>query len=79
MGPRGMARRRGRRRGLIVGAAVGSAMARRNSNDNEPQQYAPQDEGMDEVSELENLGRLKQQGIITEEEFAAKKKQILGI
>jgi hypothetical protein len=54
-------------------------MARRNSNDNEPQQYAPQDEGMDEVSELENLGRLKQQGIITEEEFAAKKKQILGI
>jgi hypothetical protein len=31
------------------------------------------------MAELERLGQLKNQGIITEEEFQAKKKQILGI
>jgi hypothetical protein len=31
------------------------------------------------ATELEQLAGLKQQGIITEEEFEAKKKQILGI
>ena len=31
------------------------------------------------AAELEQLASLKEQGIITEEEFAAKKKQILGI
>ena len=31
------------------------------------------------MAELEKLGQLKQQGIITDEEFQAKKKQILGI
>jgi Short C-terminal domain/Domain of unknwon function (DUF3824) len=33
----------------------------------------------DYMVELEKLGQLKQQGIITEEEFQAKKKQLLGI
>jgi predicted Zn-dependent peptidase len=33
----------------------------------------------DYAGELEQLAQLKQQGIITEEEFEAKKKQILGI
>jgi len=31
------------------------------------------------VAELEQLGQLKAQGLISEEEFEAKKKQILGI
>jgi hypothetical protein len=31
------------------------------------------------LAELEKLGALRDQGIITEEEFAAKKKQLLGI
>jgi hypothetical protein len=31
------------------------------------------------VAELEQLGRLKEQGLITDDEFEAKKKQILGI
>jgi len=31
------------------------------------------------VAELEQLAKLKNDGIITDEEFAAKKKQILGI
>jgi hypothetical protein len=33
----------------------------------------------DYAAELEQLGQLKNQGLITEEEFEAKKKQILGI
>ena len=33
----------------------------------------------DYVAELEQLAKLKEQGIITEEEFEAKKKQTLGI
>ena len=33
----------------------------------------------DYMAELEQLAQLKAQGILTEEEFAAKKKQLLGI
>jgi hypothetical protein len=33
----------------------------------------------DYAAELEQLAQLKEQGILTEEEFTAKKKQILGI
>jgi Short C-terminal domain len=33
----------------------------------------------DYVSELERLAQLRDQGILTDEEFEAKKKQILGI
>ena len=31
------------------------------------------------MAEIQKLAQLKEQGILTEEEFAAKKKQILGI
>jgi hypothetical protein len=40
---------------------------------------APPPGEVDYTAELEKLANLKQQGIITEEEFQAKKKQILGI
>ncbi|MDD5693111.1 MAG: SHOCT domain-containing protein [Patescibacteria group bacterium] len=41
---------------------------------------APEQETEDSTtSQLENLAKLKNEGIITEEEFDAKKKQILGI
>jgi hypothetical protein len=77
MGPGGF-RRRGRRRGLVVGAAVGSAAARRsNDNSETPQQAAPSQD--DQYAELEKLAKLKNDGIITEEEFTEKKKQILGL
>ena len=33
----------------------------------------------DEAAEIQKYAALKEQGLITEEEFAAKKKQILGI
>jgi hypothetical protein len=39
---------------------------------------APEPE-YDPVAELQALAQLKDQGILTEEEFTAKKKQILGI
>ncbi len=40
------------------------------------QQAAPQD---DLAAQLESLAKLRDQGILTEEEFSAKKAQILGI
>ena len=48
-----------------------------------PQQYAPPPPAApaepDYVAELSKLAHLKDQGIISNEEFEAKKKQILGI
>lgn len=76
------ARRRGRRRGLVVGAAVGAGMARRNAGPTEsPVETSPaavpaED---DAVAQLQQLAQLKDQGILTDEEFAAKKAQILGL
>ncbi len=42
-----------------------------------PMQAAPPQD--DTTAQLEQLAQLKNQGILTEEEFAAKKAQILGI
>ncbi|MBX4201798.1 SHOCT domain-containing protein [Candidatus Saccharibacteria bacterium] len=42
-------------------------------------QAAPAPAQEDPYAELEKLGKLKEQGILTQEEFDAKKKQILGI
>ena len=71
-------RRRARRRGLIVGAAVGSAAARRHNNQQEPTMDQGS-AGEDPMADLEKLAQLKDQGILTQEEFDAKKKQILGL
>jgi hypothetical protein len=48
-----------------------------------PQQYAPPpapvgDGGQDPIEQLKELAALKNQGILTEEEFAAQKAKILG-
>jgi membrane protease subunit (stomatin/prohibitin family) len=75
MGPRG---RRARRRGLIVGAAVGSSMARR-AQDQGDDTAAQAPAESDLTVQLEELQSLKNQGILTQEEFDAKKKQILGL
>jgi membrane protease subunit (stomatin/prohibitin family) len=80
MGPRG---RRARRRGLIVGGVVGASVAKSSaSKQAAAQQQAqaaatPAPSGM--ATQLQELQNLKDQGILTEEEFQAKKKQILGI
>ena len=47
-----------------------------------PQQYAPPppagDGGADPIQQLKELASLRDQGILTEEEFAAQKARILG-
>jgi len=43
------------------------------------QSSPPQTAQPDYLSELEKLGELRDKGIITEEEFQAKKKQLLGL
>lgn len=45
-------------------------------NQSAPTQAAPQD---DVTAQLQQLAQLKDQGILTQEEFDAKKKQLLGI
>ena len=44
-----------------------------------PQQAPAEPAAPDYAAELEQLAQLKNQGILTDEEFEAKKKQILGI
>ncbi len=45
-----------------------------------PQQYAapPPPAGEDRIAKLKDLAALKEQGVLTEEEFAAEKARILG-
>ncbi|HET9592360.1 MAG TPA: SHOCT domain-containing protein [Solirubrobacterales bacterium] len=43
-----------------------------------PPQAAPQAGGSSTIDQLKELGELKAQGILTEEEFAAQKAKILG-
>lgn len=76
MGPRG---RQARRRGLVVGMAAGSAMSNRNNKQQGGDDSQSQPAQSDMAAQLEELQNLKNQGVITQEEFDAKKKQILGI
>ncbi len=88
----GMMRRQMRRR-TIVGAAATASMvstARRNraerkaiNNANEAYeqeaQAAPQGGGVDPVEELQKYKSLLDQGILTQDEFDKKKKELLGL
>jgi membrane protease subunit (stomatin/prohibitin family) len=79
---RGMART-----AVVAGTAthVSNNVSRRQAqrwSANEPQYQqqsyaAPEEDDM--TAQLQQLATLKQQGIITQEEFEAKKRQILGI
>ena len=83
---RGMART-----AVVAGTAtaVSNRVSRRQANKwaAEEQAQAPAQEAApapaaaedDTFKQLEKLGQLKADGILTEEEFAAKKKQILGL
>jgi hypothetical protein len=44
----------------------------------QPQYAAPQPEAPDPIEQLKELAALKDQGILTEEEFSAEKAKILG-
>lgn len=81
---RGMART-----AVIAGTAthVSNNVSRRQAQRwaaEEPDQYqqaapAPVADQGDVVEQLEKLAALKDQGILTEEEFSAKKQQLLGL
>lgn len=43
----------------------------------QPVSQAPSDD--DQMAQLEKLGQLHESGVLTDEEFTAKKKQILGL
>lgn len=79
---RGMART-----AVIAGTAthVSNNVSRRQANKwaSQEEQAAPEQSQAQPVdattAQLQNLAQLKDQGILTQEEFDAKKKQILGI
>lgn len=84
---RGMART-----AVVAGTAtavsnnVSRRQARRWSNQQEEQQAEaapapaqPASSTDDQIAQLEQLGKLRDQGILTPEEFTAKKQQILGL
>jgi hypothetical protein len=78
-------RRRGRRRTMMV---MGAMNKRGNDDEGEPEQEEQVEQQTSEsgsgltdnsVEQLEKLAELKDKGILTEEEFQAKKKEILGL
>lgn len=79
----GIVRRRARRRGLVAGAAIGASMAHRNNDQSDqetpeaPETVAP--ETVDPAEEIKKLSDLKDQGILTQEEFDQKKKELLEL
>jgi hypothetical protein len=84
MRPRRVMRRRAVARTAVVGG-VAYAAAKRGSQAGQPQQQeevayeaaaAPVE--ADPIEQLKQLNELRQQGILTEEEFTAEKQKILG-
>ncbi len=74
------------RTAVIAGTAthvsnnVSRRQARRWGEEDAQQQPAPAAPSQDDaIAQLEKLGQLKDQGILTQEEFDAKKKQLLGL
>ena len=58
--------------------------SRRMADQQAPQQAAPPPHRLaaappDDMAQIQQLATMKDQGLLTEEEFQAKKKQILGI
>jgi hypothetical protein len=56
--------------------------SRRMADQQAPQQAAPPPAAAappDDMAQIQQLATMKDQGLLTEEEFQAKKKQILGI
>jgi len=89
MRPRRVMRRRAIARTAVVGGVAyaaakhGSQAGQEQAQEPEPQQEqayetpAPESSGM--VEQIKELNELREQGILTEEEFTAEKKKLLGI
>lgn len=78
--------RRSRRRGMVVGAAVASSRANaRNAQQQaaqvqHPAAATPSAANTDQaIEQVKKLAELRDQGVLTDAEFEAKKKQLLGL
>ena len=74
--------RSARRRGMVMGAAMASSRSRKQQADAPaPAQAAPAPSAPSDttVEQIKQLAELRDQGILTEEEFSSKKKKLLGI
>jgi hypothetical protein len=79
------------RTAVVAGTAtrVSNRVSRRQAARWAPQEYPPQQappqpappqqaSGPDPIAQLKELGQLRDQGVLTEEEFAAQKAKLLG-
>lgn len=75
--------RRSRRRGMVIGAAVASSRANKRAAQAAQAKPAPaapaMPSGDDAIEQVKKLAELRDQGILTDAEFDAKKKQLLGL
>lgn len=74
--------RSARRRGMLMGAAVASSRANRQQATTSAQAPQPSPSpapASDPIEQVKKLAELRDQGILTESEFDAKKKQLLGL
>ena len=62
-----------------VGAKRGEAAAQQQAAQQQPAQQQPAAAAPSDAEEIQKYATMKEQGLITEEEFVAKKKAILGI
>lgn len=71
--------RRSRRRGMIMGAAIANSRNRKAAEQQAgvAQPQAPTAD--DSLEQIKKLAELRDQGILTDDEFEAKKKQLLGL
>lgn len=71
--------RRSRRRGMIVGAAIASSRANKQAAQAAAAPAASNPSTDEAIEQVNKLAKLRDQGILTEAEFDAKKKQLLGL
>ena len=75
-----LGRRSARRRGMVMGAAIASSRAKKATPVAQPQPTSTASPApTSEVEQLKQLAALRVQGILTDEVFTEKKKQLLGI
>lgn len=71
--------RRSRRRGMLVGAAIANSNNRKRAAQQPAAAPAPAAPVEDSIEQIKKLAELRDAGILTDAEFEAKKKQLLGL
>lgn len=71
--------RRSRRRGMIIGAAAATSRANKQAAPASTPAAASAPATDDAVEQIKKFAELRDQGILTDAEFEAKKKQLLGL